>query len=257
MSCVEPDPTFYPKFGKKCNDHGGEDETLFWIGNFASLACVYLFAAPLFGVMLPVIKQKTVGQFTDVPLLLTMINCTLQVLYQYPQGNMQPFLINVVGMGLNVTWLTIFMIYNENRKMLTAKIIGVVLVCVLCELVSVIMQATGSTEHQGIAMVGNIAVIFNIGMYGAPLAALGTVIATRSVKTLPITIVLAVLLASFLWGLYGKWIGDYVIGIPNDIGVCLAFVQIIIWLKFRNATPIEARDKLIEGGAKIADEIQA
>jgi solute carrier family 50 protein (sugar transporter) len=207
--------------------------------------------------MLPVIKQKTVGQFTDVPLLLTMINCTLQVLYQFPQGNEQPFLINAVGMALNVAWLTIFMIYNENRKMLLAKIIGVVLVCVACEMVSVIMQATGSTEHQGIAMVGNLAVIFNIGMYAAPLAALGTVIATRSVETLPITIVLAVLLASFLWGFYGKWIGDYVIGIPNDIGVCLAFVQIIIWLKFRNAMPVEAQDKLIEGGAKIADETQA
>lgn len=207
--------------------------------------------------MIPVIKNKTVGDFTDVPFLLTMINCTLQVFYQFPLGNMDPFEINVLGMVLNVIWLSVFVIYNNNRKVLLAKIVGVVVICAAIEGVSLIMQATGSTEAQGIQMVGNIAVIFNIGMYGAPLAALGTVIATRSVATLPVSMVLACLLASFLWGLYGKWLGDYVIGIPNDIGVMLALVQVIVWLKYKNASPVEARDKLIDGGAKVADESQA
>jgi len=207
--------------------------------------------------MIPVVKNKTVGDFTDVPFLLTMINCTLQVFYQFPLGNMDPFEINVLGMVLNTIWLSVFVIYNNNRKLLLAKCVGVVAICAAIEAVSVIMQATGSTEKQGIQMVGNIAVIFNIGMYGAPLAALGTVIATRSVATLPLSMVLACLLASFLWGLYGKWMGDYVIGIPNDIGVMLAIVQVIVWLKYKNASPVEARDKLIEGGAKVADESQA
>lgn len=263
MSCVEPEASFYPKFGNKCDCggvagcHGGTDPTLWWIGKAADLSCVYLFAAPLLQVMIPVVKNKTVGDFTDVPFLLTMINCTLQVLYQFPLGNMDPFEINVLGMVLNTIWLSVFVIYNNNRKVLLAKIVGVVVICVAIEGVSLIMQATGSTEAQGIQMVGNLAVIFNIGMYGAPLAALGTVIATRSVATLPVSMVLACLLASFLWGLYGKWLGDYVIGIPNDIGVMLAIVQVIVWLKYKNASPIAARDKLIDGGAKVADESQA
>jgi len=79
----------------------------------------------------------------------------------------------------------------------------------------------------------------------------GTVVATRSVETLPILMVLGCLLASILWGTYAKFIGDYHMGIPNDIGVMLALVQIIVWLKYRNATPIEARDKLVDAGAKV------
>jgi len=259
MSCVEPEPSFYPKFGHKCNPNGdgSGDPTLWWIGKAADLSCVYLFAAPLLQVILPVIKNKTTGDFTDIPFVLTMINCTLQVFYQFPNRNMDAFEINVLGMALNTAWLVVFFIYNDNRKMISAKILGLILTCAAVEGISMIMQANGSTEAQGVQMVGNIAVIFNIGMYGAPLAALGTVIATRSVDTLPITIVLACLLASFLWGLYGKWLGDYVIGIPNDIGVILAVVQVIIWAKYRNATPVQARDKLLDGGAKVADETQA
>merc|ERR1712232_343729 len=115
-------------------------------------------------------------------------------------------------------------------------------------------QATGSTMEQGVAQIGNIGLIFNVLMYGGPMAALGTVVATRSVDTLPITMVIACLLASFLWGCYGKWVGDYVIGIPNDIGVVLAIVQVIIWMKYRNATPVEDQDKLLDGGVKVADE---
>jgi len=257
MSCVEPDPSFYPKFGHKCDGHGGGDPTLFWIGKAADLSCVYLFAAPLLQVILPVIKNKKTGDFTDIPFLLTMINCTLQVVYQFPLRNMDPTEINVLGMILNAIWLTVFIIYNAKPGVLIAKCVGVVLLCTAIEGVSVIMQATGSTEAQGVQMVGNIAVIFNIGMYGAPLAALGTVVASRSVTTLPISMVMACLLASFLWGIYGKWIGNYVIGIPNDIGVMLSIVQIIVWLKYRNATPVEARDKLIDGGAKVALETEA
>jgi solute carrier family 50 protein (sugar transporter) len=179
-------------------------------------------------------------------------------MYAIPQSLTQPFVVNAAGMALNIAWLVVFMIYSDTRLKLALKILAVIAVCGATEGIYLIMMANGSAQDTAASIVGDIADVFNIGMYGSPLAAVGTVFATRSVETLPILMVSMTLVASALWGLYGKWIGDWHVGVPNDIGVLLAIVQIIVWLKFRNATPIDAaRDKLVDGGNKVADETQA
>jgi len=237
---------------------GTDDPTQFWLGWIASASVIDLFISPIPQVMCKVIGAKTTGQFADLPYLLSLTNCTLWVMYAIPQNLTQPFVVNAAGMALNITWLVIFMIYTDTRLMLALKILAVIAVCGATQGIYEIMTRSGAEQETAASVVGDIADVFNIGMYGSPLAAVGTVFATRSVETLPILMVSMTLVASALWGLYGKWIGDWHVGVPNDIGVLLAIVQIIVWLKFRNATPIDAaRDKLVDGGNKVADETQA
>jgi len=254
--CDEIPEGWYPKFGHKCNEAGtGDDAVATALGWIASASVVGLFISPIPQVMMKVVKAKSTGQFSDLPYLLSLTNCTLWVLYAMPAGLFQPLFVNCVGAGLNVIWLAIFMIYTDSKLILALKILAVIAVCAAAEAVYLIM---GSNGLDGTAIVGDVADVFNIGMYGSPLAAVGTVFATRSVETLPIGMVSMTLIASALWGTYGKWIGDWHVGVPNDIGVLLAIVQVIVYLKFRNATPIDpARDKLVDGGMKVADETQA
>lgn len=252
MACVESPANWYPKFGHKCTD-GAENPVEFWLGWAASASCIGLFCAPIPQVIMKVIKSKTTGQFPDMPYLVSLVNCALWVMYAIPQQLTQCFAINALGVVLNVAWICVFFVYTDNRKVMGAKITLVLAVIGAVFAIGEIMQWSDA----GTGIVGDVADIFNIGMYGAPLAAVSTVVATRSVETLPILMVLGCLLASIMWGTYAKWIGDYHVGIPNDIGVMLGAIQVIVWLKYKNATPDAARDKLVEAGAKVADESQA
>jgi len=224
------------------------------MGWIASASVTGLFLSPIPQVIMKVIQNKTTGQFSDVPYLVSLVNCALWVMYALPKNLTQSLATNVVGASLNIAWICVFMVYTENRKNLIAKVSAVVVVVGAVLAVQLVM---GPKTDSASSVVGDVADIFNIGMYGAPLASLGTVVATRSVETLPIIMVLMTLVASMAWGIYAKWIGDYHMGIPNDIGVLLAIVQVIVWLKYRNASSDAARDKLVDGGAKVADETQA
>jgi len=256
--CEETPVTWYPKFGHKCNADGtGEDPVEFWLGWLASASCIGLFMSPIPQVMMKIVKNKTTGQFPDMPYLVSLTNCTLWVMYALPQKLTQCFAINALGLVLNSLWLIIFLMYTERRAALIAKIVAVFAVILAVFAAGAIVKATSGDEATANSIVGDVADIFNIGMYGAPLAAVGTVVQTRSVETLPILMVLGCLLASIMWGTYGKWIGDYHVGIPNDIGVVLGMVQVIVWLKYRNATPTDMHAKLADGGAKVADASQA
>jgi len=255
MACVEAAKNFYPKFGQQCTPNGEDDPTAGALGWIASASCIGLFMSPIPQVIMKVVKSKTTGQFPDTPYLVSLVNCALWVMYAIPKRLIQCFAINALGAVLNIAWIGVFVAYTENKRNLLLKIVAV---CVVIGAVFATQLGLGWDSTTATGVTGDVADIFNIGMYGAPLAAVGTVVATRSVETLPILMVIGCLFASILWGTYAKWIGDYHVGIPNDIGVMLALVQIIVWLKYRNATPIDAaRDKLIDGGAKVADETQA
>jgi len=248
MACVEAAKNFYPKFGQQCTPDGGDDPTAAALGWIASASCIGLFMSPVPQVIMKVIKSKTTGQFPDTPYLVSLVNCALWCMYAIPKRLTQCLAINGLGVVLNVMWICVFVVYTEKKTNLMIKIAAVLAVI---GTVFAIQMGLGWNEDTATGVTGDVADVFNIGMYGAPLAAVGTVVATRSVETLPILMVLGCMLASILWGTYAKFIGDYHMGIPNDIGVMLASVQIIVWLKYRNATPIEARDKLVDAGAKV------
>jgi solute carrier family 50 protein (sugar transporter) len=204
--------------------------------------------------MLKIKAQNTPGDFPDTPYIVALTNCTLWIMYALLKGLAQPLYTNVLGAVLNVIWITVFVIFhdNKNRVMLLGKVLVLMALCGAALTAALVI---GGQTSQGQQVVGITADIFNAGMYGAPLAALSIVISTRSVECLPFPMVLGCFIASLCWGTYAKWIGDYNMGLPNDAGLILGVVQMIIYAKYRNASPDQAREKLVDGDGKVAPQM--
>jgi len=250
--------SWYPQFcpcdvgqtEEQCKDMCKHNLTSSIMGYVAMASCVYLFMSPI-PTMRKIMEQKGVGQFPDTPYIVALTNCTLWIIYALLQDLTQPLYTNVLGAVLNVIWIGFFLTYQtpRGRMLLIAKVVGL---GSFCAIILAIALSIGGETSEGQQVVGISADIFNAGMYGAPLAALSVVISTRSVECLPLPMVLGCLLASACWGTYAKWIGDYNMGLPNDAGLFLGVIQLIIYMKYRNASPDLAREKLVDGGEKVA-----
>ncbi len=85
------------------------------------------------------------------------------------------------------------------------------------------------------SVIGNIAVLFCVAMFASPLAALQTVLQTKSAKSIPLPFTLATVLNCFLWSVYG-WFGmkDVNIYVPNMLGLAFGFAQVGLKLSYQS-----------------------
>lgn len=80
-------------------------------------------------------------------------------------------------------------------------------------------------------VIGNIAVLFCVAMFGSPLAALRTVLEMKSAKSIPLPFTLATVLNCFLWSVFGVLEkNDVNIYIPNLLGLAFGVAQVALKL---------------------------
>ena len=83
------------------------------------------------------------------------------------------------------------------------------------------------------SIIGNIAVLFCVAMFGSPLAALQTVLQTKSARSIPLPFTVATVLNCLLWSVYGWWgMKDINIYLPNLLGLAFGLAQVALKLKF-------------------------
>ena len=80
--------------------------------------------------------------------------------------------------------------------------------------------------------VGLLGALLSITYSSAPLANLPTVFKTRNTETLPYYLILATVLATAQWSLYGVIIEDNIIKIPNLVGFIAAVLQLSLFCCF-------------------------
>lgn len=200
-------------------------------------------------------REKSSGQFSDTPYVVALANCVLWIIYTLKQpGRIQPLVTNGFGAVCQITYVVFFLALHpaNKRKILMLKML--VLVIGGAALLAV---AQSMEEAASINVIGITADIFNAGMYAAPLGAIGTVVQTRSVDSMPLGLTLGCLFASIMWGTYAKWVGDGFMGLPNDAGLMLGIAQVIIYMKYRTPTKDLTAEKLVSSGVKVADGVAA
>jgi solute carrier family 50 protein (sugar transporter) len=95
------------------------------------------------------------------------------------------------------------------------------------------------------SFVGNIAVILCVAMFASPLAALKTVLQTKSARSIPLPFTIATIINCFLWSVVGLFdIQDFNIYFPNLLGLACGLVQLA--LKFYYGDEAETRASELE-----------
>lgn len=86
-----------------------------------------------------------------------------------------------------------------------------------------------------IIVIGMICACLNVLMYGSPLAAMKTVITTKSVEFMPFFLSFFLFLNGGIWATYAVLDRDIFLGIPNGIGFVLGTIQLIIYAIYMNS----------------------
>ncbi|XP_007031435.2 PREDICTED: bidirectional sugar transporter SWEET7b [Theobroma cacao] len=197
------------------------------IGNIISFG---LFLSPL-PTFYRIHKKKAVEEFQPYPYLCTVLNCVFWMFYGLPivrKDNILVLTINTIGLVIELIYLTIFVIYANDRK--KRVLVGLFLLgeAVLTVIVVVIAMLAFEFKNRDI-FVGVICDVFNIIMYASPLAVWRKVIKTKSVEYMPFWLSVASLANGCCWTLYALIQLDVFILISNGLGAVFGLMQLILY----------------------------
>ncbi|KAJ6775434.1 BIDIRECTIONAL SUGAR TRANSPORTER SWEET [Salix purpurea] len=84
--------------------------------------------------------------------------------------------------------------------------------------------------------------------YASPLAAMKTVITTKSVEFMPFLLTFSTLLNGGFWTLYALLAKDFLVGVPNGIGFLLGIAQLILYGIYHRYRPLKKVTDNLEDG---------
>jgi len=233
-----------------------------WAG---CVAAWLLFVAPI-PTMKSIIRAGAVGDFSPLPYLISMLQCSLWAVYALPAitpCKTQPLVTNTVGAVLEAGYVVVFIRYSHERRAMIMRTGGVV-----AAVVAVTAFAVLAAPHLPVpkwpdpdasrttTVLGWTCSVFNVAMYASPLGVVRTVIQRRSVKHMPLLLTLGCGLCSGCWAAYALLTTppDAFILAPNVAGLALFAVQITV---YRVYSPFCGAGSAEDGGANKRESASA
>eukprot|EP00929_Paragymnodinium_shiwhaense_P046952 TRINITY_DN23861_c0_g1_i3.p1 TRINITY_DN23861_c0_g1~~TRINITY_DN23861_c0_g1_i3.p1 ORF type:complete len:263 (-),score=49.12 TRINITY_DN23861_c0_g1_i3:107-895(-) len=215
-------------------------------GYFGMALTILFFLSPG-QVCYSIIQKRSTQMFSPVPYVIGVFNCSLWCYYAYitmavSDQNLWPNLaVNVVGVLMFMTYTLVFWRFSREKAWVGALLgMGFVISMLLLLFFELAVPALedrglGGNFHWGgddiplkSSMCGVFTDALNVMLYASPLAALGTVLRTRSAEALPLAFSALTLLVSITWVAQGLLIGNITVYLPNALGVLLGISQLAI-----------------------------
>nr|QEM23332.1 bidirectional sugar transporter SWEET7 [Paeonia suffruticosa] len=221
------------------------------VGILGNIIAFFLFLSPT-PTFVKIWKKGSVEQFSPVPYLATFINCMIWVLYGLPMVTPNSTLvvtINGTGTGIEIVFLTLFIIYSDGRKRLQVIVIAIIEVLFIGA-VAILVLTLAHTHERRTLVVGIIACVFNAMMYASPLSVMKMVITTKSVEFMPFFLSFASFANGVAWVSYAVIQFDPFIAIPNGLGTLFSLAQLILYATYYKSTKrmMAARKEKMEVG---------
>lgn len=199
------------------------------LGAIGTLTAVMLFAAP-YNTFQRVIRSNNTEDFSPFPYVSTLLNCSVWVIYALPFITPQrtsPLITNVIGVIFQSVYVIIFVRYarDKARVYVLRLLAGYVTFMVLLLLVVGGLLPPPFRSQA----VGYCALIFTVIMFASPLSALAVVLKSRSVEYMPLPLSLMGFACSTSWTIYGAYVQDELIILPNLFGMALGLIQLVIY----------------------------
>ncbi|XP_077219260.1 bidirectional sugar transporter SWEET17-like isoform X2 [Tasmannia lanceolata] len=223
----------------------------FYVGVIGNVISVLMFASPI-PTFWRVVKSGSTEDFEGLPYVCTFLSASLWVYYGISKpGELLVATVNGLGIVLEFSYITLFLIYSPPIKRINAAILAAILdVGVLGGLILVTHFAMHGELR--IDVIGFICAGLSFFMYGSPLAAM-TVITRKSVEYMPFFLSFFLFLNGGVWAFYAVLLRDLFVGVPNGVGFLLGTAQLIlyaIYYKPEGAKTMvgieEARQRLIQ-----------
>ncbi|XP_024398476.1 bidirectional sugar transporter SWEET4 isoform X2 [Physcomitrium patens] len=214
-------------------------------GNITAI-CLITSPIPTF---VDIVKRKSVGDYSGIPYICTLLNCLLWVVYGLPVVELQVLVVTINAAGVVIEMIYIGLYLKNAQRSVRVKVMKVLLaVLILFTAIAVLVFVLIHDRKTRKLLVGTLCAVFGVGMYISPLAVMRLVIWTRSVEYMPFLLSLFNFINGLVWFGYAV-IGhlDIFIAIPNCLGALSGVAQLSLYAYFRPATPT-VRDRNEEKG---------
>ncbi|OIW00249.1 hypothetical protein TanjilG_27500 [Lupinus angustifolius] len=225
------------------------------IGNIISFM-VFLSPIPTF---YQIYKKKTSEGYQSLPYVVALLSAMLWIYYALVKKEAALLLItiNTFGIVVETSYLALFLFYaSKKARLSTIKLLLLLNVFGYGAMLLATLYLSKGTKR--LAIIGWICLVFNISVFAAPLFIMKKVITTRSVEYMPFTLSFFLTINAVMWFFYGLFLRDYYIALPNTLGFLFGIVQMVLYLMYRNATPVALENpmKVQELNGHIVDVVK-
>ncbi|CAD5181348.1 unnamed protein product [Musa acuminata subsp. malaccensis] len=199
----------------------------FFVGILGNVISILVFASPI-GTFRRIVKTKSTESFKGLPYITTLLSTSLWTFYGLLKpGGLLVVTVNGVGTVLQAIYIILFLIYapNDTRAKM-AKLVGMLNVCFFGAVVVVTLLSVHASMR--LLVVGFLCAALTVGMYASPMAAMSTVVKTKSVEYMPFFLSFFLFLNGGVWSIYSVLVRDFFIGVPNAIGFALGSAQLVL-----------------------------
>ncbi|KAJ3683691.1 hypothetical protein LUZ60_013918 [Juncus effusus] len=211
-------------------------EPSFIVGIFGNVISILVFASPI-STFWRIVKKKSTENFKWLPYATTLLSTSLWTFYGLLKpGGLLVVTVNGTGTVLEAIYVILFLTFASNdTKWKMVKVVAVVNIGFYALVVLVTLLALHGSVR--LLIVGLLCAALTIGMYAAPMAAMSTMVRTKSVEYMPFSLSFFLLLNGGIWSAYSVLVKDYFIGVPNAIGLALGSAQLILYMIYRRKGP--------------------
>ncbi|KAK2965878.1 hypothetical protein RJ640_024720 [Escallonia rubra] len=206
----------------------------FFVGVVGNIISVLMFLSPV-GTFWRIVKNKSTEEFESLPYICTLLNSSLWTYYGITKpGSYLVATVNGFGIVVEIIYISLFLIFAPPRmRGKTAILAGILDVGFLAAAVLVTHLALHGDMR--IDAIGFLGAGLNIIMYCSPLAAMRTVVATKSAEYMPFLLSFFMFLNGGVWTLYAVLEQDWFLGVPNGAGFVLGTIQLVLYAIYRPA----------------------
>lgn len=208
----------------------------FIIGILGNIISILVFTSPI-GTFKRIVNKKSTENFKGLPYVSTLLSTSLWTFYGLLKpGGLLIVTVNGVGAALQAIYVTLFICFaSKDKRINMIKLAAGLNIGLMGILMMVILLAIHGRMR--LIVVGSMCAGLTVGMYAAPLAAMRTVMRTKSVEYMPFFLSFFLFLNGGIWTIYSVLVKDYFIGVPNSVGLVLGSAQLVVYMVFKNKTP--------------------
>ncbi|KAL3828429.1 hypothetical protein ACJIZ3_017231 [Penstemon smallii] len=209
-------------------------ELAFIFGLMGNIVSFLVFLAPV-PTFYKIYKRKASEGFQAIPYSVAFFSASLLLYYAFLKKNAYMIVsINGFGCIIETIYLLMYLKYaSKKAKISTVKLIVIFNGGGLGLLMAVSLLLVHGTKR--VSLVGWVCAIINVAVFAAPLSIMRQVIRTKSVEFMPFTLSFFLTLCATMWFLYGFFVRDYYIALPNVLGFLFGVTQMILYFIYKNA----------------------
>ncbi|XP_050273923.1 bidirectional sugar transporter SWEET16-like isoform X2 [Quercus robur] len=184
----------------------------FYVGVIGNIISVLLFLSPL-GTFRRIVKHRSTEEFESFPYICTLLASALWTYYGITKaGSLLVATVNGFGVVVEIVYVTLFLVFAPPRtRAKTGTLVALLDVGFLAGVILIThFLLHGDTK---IDVIGFLCAGLNIAMYASPLAAMKTVVTTKSVEYMPFLLSFFSFLNGGIWTFYAVLVKDFFVGL--------------------------------------------